>query len=481
MYIRGLHILLLHSLLMRRYFLTAAIARPAAAPAGVTDRCGALMNLGLQPCDESRSSTRAQIPGVQMTDIQAIGKGMQSLVRADPDVVYDAMRVTVWGRWFLLLVVVFLTVYRPGHEYPGDLSFPPSSLLLHLLVHALMNLVPLVYNGLAHYRLLTNRPVTWRWMLGLSAMDVALTTTYVASHNGFHDFAFLGYYPALGAFAMVFSSFRFILVWVTATAVVYTLVSVMIGPGLDLGAGDEKELVARLAVMYLVPACVGLIVRLERTRRQAAMARERQAQQERIDLSQAIHDTAAQTAYMIGLGIEGAMKLASDSNPELVERLSATATLSRSAMWEVRRPIDMGLLFEGRELGHVLDSHTATFSRITSVPAEMVQFGEEPHLSAAVRNGLFSIAHNALTNAFLHSEAGSVQVKLNYETDVIRLSVFDDGVGLPEDYADRGRGFGGMETDAGRLGGRLVVESGGSSEGTAITCIVPRDSAERRD
>ena len=96
---------------------------------------------------------------------------------------------------------------------------------MHLALHLLMNLAPLVLNGLAHYRLLTKRQVTWRWMLGLSAMDVALTTTYVASHNGFHDFAFLGYYPALGAFAMVFSSFRFIMAWVTTTAVIYTLVA----------------------------------------------------------------------------------------------------------------------------------------------------------------------------------------------------------------------------------------------------------------
>ena len=38
-----------------------------------------------------------QIPGVQMTDLNIIGKRLQSLVQADPDVVYDAMRVTVWG------------------------------------------------------------------------------------------------------------------------------------------------------------------------------------------------------------------------------------------------------------------------------------------------------------------------------------------------------------------------------------------------
>ena len=207
------------------------------------------------------------------------------------------------------------------------------------------------------------------------------------------------------------------------------------------------------------------------------MARERQAHQERIELSQAIHDTTAQTAYMIGLGIEGAMQLAGDSNPRLTEKLEATAALSRSAMWELRRPIDMGRIVEGRDLARVLGGHTATFARITSVPAELVQSGEEPPLSAEVRTGLFSIAHNALANAFLHAQAASVEVRLDFQPGAIRLSVSDDGVGLPEDYAERGRGFSGMEADAARMGGKLIVESGKQARGTTIACVVPTRSA----
>ena len=98
----------------------------------------------------------------------------------------------------------------------------------------------------------------------------------------------------------------------------------------------------------------------------------------------------------------------------------------------------MGRILEGRDLARVLGSHTATFSRITSVPAEMVQSGEEPPLTMEVRIGLFSIAHNALANAFLHAQAGRVEVRLDFQSDGTRLSVFDDGVGLPEDYAETG-------------------------------------------
>ena len=388
---------------------------------------------------------------------------------ADADVVVYAAKVTVWGRWFVWLFGAVILAYRPGLWFPEDVEY----LLLNVILAAV--------NGAFHHRLLTNRPVTWRWMFGLSAMDIVLITANIAVSGRFDNYIFITYYPALGAFAVIFTSFRFNMAWVTATAVAHSVVSLAVGSGLDLAEGDERALAARVAGMYLIVVGINLIVRFERIRRQAAMVRERRAQQERIELSQAIHDTTAQTAYMIGLGIEGAMKLAGDSNPKLAERLSATASLAQSAMLELRKPIDMGRIFEGRDLARVLGAHTATFAKITSVPAEMAQSGREPQLSEEVRTGLFSIAHNALANAFLHAEAERVEVRLDFEEDHIRLSVSDDGVGLPGDYAERGRGFSGMETDAARVGGELIVESSGPEAGTRITCMVPLESVERED
>ena len=148
-------------------------------------------------------------------------------------------------------------------------------------------------------------------------------------------------------------------------------------------------------------------------------------------------------------------------------------------MWELRRPIDAGHIFEGRELGRVLWSHCATFERITSVPVGLSQSGTEPPLVTEVRSRLFSIAHNALTNALLHARPGRVEVRLDFEGDHIRLSVSGDGVGLPDDYAERGRGFDGMRKDAEQLGGRLVVKSSKNGGGTTIACVVPYQEDQR--
>ena len=409
-------------------------------------------------------SLRTGSPDLPKADLGAIANRFSPANCADPDVVPYAARVSVWARWFIALVSAFEIAYRPDFWYLDDLGY-------------VLLMVPLVaFNGLVHFRLLTNRPVTWRWMLLLSAMDIALATSSISIGPGFDSYVFVAYYPALALFAVVFTSLWLSLAWTTLAAVAYTLVSLTAGAGLDIDAGNEKVLLGRLAAMYALVLCVSLITRFERIGRQAAVDRERKVQQERIEFSQAVHDTTAQTAYLVSLGIHRARELVGKSDEALAAALDATAALSRSAMWELRRPIDAGHIFEGTELGRVLWSHCATFEKITAVPARMSQVGTEPPLATEVRTRLFSIAHNALTNAFLHARPGRVEARLDFEADHIRLSVSDDGMGLPDDYAERGRGFDGMRTDAEQLGGVLIVESGEGRGGTTIACVVPYEA-----
>ena len=391
-----------------------------------------------------------------------------TLMRLDPDVVRYAAGVSVWGRWFIWLVTVAQFVYRPGFwYYEGH----PEYILLFVPWPAL--------NGLVHYRLLTNRSVSWRWLLLSSATDMVLITAGIIIQQGFEGFIFVAYYPALALFVVVFPSLRLGLAWTMINAAVYTIVCLTVGLGLDYVAGDEKVLLARLAAMYALVLCVSLVVRFERTRRQAAVERERALQRERIELSQAIHDTAAQSAYMIGLGIDAAKEVAGDANEELAARLEATSRLSKTAVWELRHPIDMGRIFDGRELGRTLDSHVATFRSITSVSAELTQNGVEPPLSIEARSLLFTIAHNALTNAFRHAGASRVLVELDFGPDELRLSVSDDGVGLPDDYEARGHGFANMRAHSDRLGGRLLVEPRGPVGGASVACVMPVGRRER--
>ena len=375
------------------------------------------------------------------------------------------LRISVWVRWFLLISWLAQFNYRPDFADP---NYVPNTLFAVSL---------LALNAYVHYRIRSNRRVTWHWMLALSAMDAAMITAGLQTSGGFHNSYFVLYYPALAMFAVVFTSFRLSFAWVTMVGAVYAALGLMIEPGLDFEANEEKILFTRIVVMYAVVAAVNLVSRFERIRRMEAVQRERGLQQERVELSQNIHDTVAQSAYLIELGLETAIELADarhgEDRDELLAKLAAIHALSKETMWEIRHPIDAGPVFEGRELTRVLRSHASTFTAITSIPTEVDQSGREPELSAIAKSLLFSIAHNAMTNAYRHANADRVRLSLSFEERRIRLSVSDDGVGLPSDYQERGHGFAAMKADARRMGGSLETSVGVTGRGTVVSCIIP--------
>ena len=410
----------------------------------------------------SQTAQRQRGPRLAVNALQSLRRDGWGLNEVDPVGLRYVTNLSVRGHWLIVVLLVVELCYRP---VGGPARFATYVVLLAFLV---------LFNGYLQYRVASERPITWRWLLGLYGLDVFLVSAAVSISGGFdHYFFHLLYYPALAAFAAIFASFMLNMVWVTAASLIYVTLSLTVADGLDIDARDEKVLLARVAVMYAVVATVNVATRFERVRWQQAAARERELQRERVELSQTIHDTAAQSAYMIGMGIDTAKTLAGDTNPELTAALESTAQLSRSTVWELRHPINLGVIYEGRELNRALRSHTSSFMSITSVETEMTQTGDEPPLSVEARSLLFSIAHNALTNAYRHAEASRVSVELEFGQAELRLSISDDGSGLPDDYAERGQGFASMQKAAGRLGGRLVVEQQGRLGGATVTCTAP--------
>ena len=381
--------------------------------------------------------------------------------RTSPEDLLHAARVLLWVRWFGLTAAFMEIHYRVDY---GSLS--------HIL-NTFYCLGFLAANGYVQWLIRRRGTVKPSWLFALSALDLAAISFSTSLSGGFNSPYFVLYYFAVAVFAYVFTSPRLVLPWTTLVAAIYSALSFAVEPGLDLAGKEEQHLFYRLVALYAVSAAVGIVAGLERESRRKGLERERELQRQRIEISQTIHDTTAQWAYMIGLGVEGALELADESNEELKAKLRLVADLSRSAMWDLRHPIDGGQIFRGEELGEVLEAHAGTFTVITSVPAELVQHGREPPLSTIARSLLFSIAHNALTNVIRHAGAGQVVIVLDCTGDELRLSVSDDGKGLPLDYEARGHGFRNMQADAGRMGGRLEVKSDGDGGGTIVTCVVP--------
>jgi signal transduction histidine kinase len=83
----------------------------------------------------------------------------------------------------------------------------------------------------------------------------------------------------------------------------------------------------------------------------------------------------------------------------------------------------------------------------------------------------------ALVNVHRHAEATKVSIILTLDGSVLRLTISDDGKGLPTDSQDGtaapalGVGIPGMEARIRQFGGSLKIES--NSEGTTIWAVIP--------
>ena len=393
---------------------------------------------------------------------------------------HSSQRIAVVVRWFMLLTWLAVINYR---------SNEPDLIILNSMGGALM-----VLNGYVHWRILKGRPITWPYVLALSLTDLAIITIGLLVTSRFENPFFLFYYPALLGAALIFRR-RISFAIVAVVAVIYIWMSLALEPGLDTSVvfdGDEKELTVRVVCMVAIVVAANLMTRLERERRREAVESEkarieenlqlqrraqeaeRQVQMERIRISQEIHDGAAQSAYVLSLGLETCMQMKDEASPRLQEKLKALHNQSRQALWELRYPINLGPLFEGRSLARILEDHLDNFRTITSKPAAFSLVGKERDVPVVVKQRLYSVAHNALTNAYKHSNAFKINLELSYEADIMKLTLSDDGTGMDTSQlpSSSGHGLRNMRRTAEELGGTLDISST-PGQGTTVVLTLP--------
>lgn len=115
------------------------------------------------------------------------------------------------------------------------------------------------------------------------------------------------------------------------------------------------------------------------------------------------------------------------------------------------------------ELGLVaaIEWHTQAFAARTGIrctlPEELPQLDLDSERSTA----LYRILQEALTNVMRHAEAHRVRVDLEVTGGHLRLSIEDDGDGIPPEILATPRGFGivGMRERVLAMGGGLEISS----------------------
>lgn len=375
---------------------------------------------------------------------------------------YNAIN-KVWWRWVFWFVTVAYTLTLP------DLDIDRYHMLF------ILNGCFALSNGALHLALRTRRSVSGAWWTLTVILDTVMVLAATSFPNVFQPYIFLALFASLSMYSLSCNSLTLCVLITSLVTGAYAAVALILASGPEFQQVSMPTLMARIAMMFAISITVNQLASYQRTKWQSALADVSALHRDRIELSQRIHDTSAQSAYMIGLGIENALTMVRDDQKELQRTLTATSDLSRTAMWELRQPVDVGLIYEGQTLSRVLEVHLENFRTLTSVPTSFTQVGVEPPLGPEARARIFSIAHNALTNALRHAQASLVQVELEFTEHDVRLTVGDDGIGLPDDYTDRGHGFRNMQTAAKRLGGELRVDTGGPDLSTTVAAVVPVD------
>ena len=184
-------------------------------------------------------------------------------VRSDPEGTRHAALVSVWGRWVIWSVIVASAAYRP--ELSGGTYLP--FVLIHVVLAGC--------NGLVHYRLARGWAATWLWILFLSLLDIVGITMSIVVNDGFGNFHYVAYYPALALVAVICPFLIVSVVWATLVGALYVVLSLTLDPGLDYGAKDEVVLFTRVVAMYAVVAAIFVGARYERSRRRRLVERER--------------------------------------------------------------------------------------------------------------------------------------------------------------------------------------------------------------
>jgi signal transduction histidine kinase len=250
-----------------------------------------------------------------------------------------------------------------------------------------------------------------------------------------------------------------------ALAIAITLIGVVAAPVIGTVIMTSMRQRAKLAA---------LVDELAASRAESArLSREAGAAAERERLAREIHDTLAQgftSIVALSQAIEPELDTEPDAARKHVELIRATA---RENLAEARAMV-AELTPSGLDEGSLLAAIQRQCDRLSAETGAAMTLRVDkdlPRLGMATEVVLLRATQEAFANIRKHAQANGVTVELSTVDGGVRLSVADNGIGLPDEHTD-GFGLRGMRARAAQVGGTMSV-SPTPGRGTTVTVEVP--------
>jgi len=239
---------------------------------------------------------------------------------------------------------------------------------------------------------------------------------------------------------------------------------------------NGRQLIRVACVSMAMLACgIYLFIRLERWKMHAII-------NERERLAHDMHDTLAQSFAGVGFHLQGlcnSMRIGTADRSDVIEMLHRAYEMVSHSHREASACIaalhpdaDEGgdfLLALDRCAREMLDD----VRRDSKVfPVRFVREGTARSLSMPVRDALFHIGREAITNMLRHSHATDMELELRYQAEGVVLNMRDNGIGFVYDPAVTGFGLRTMQRRCAKVRAQISITSA-PGLGTQITVHVP--------
>lgn len=214
----------------------------------------------------------------------------------------------------------------------------------------------------------------------------------------------------------------------------------LLGLKIILAQEDERKRIAREVHDGVAQSMANLLLRTEITEKMLAKQEYASVKDEIIDLK-----------IQVRLGIEEVRKIIFNLRPMALD--------------------DLGLL-------PILRKFVQDFEEKYSIRTKLDVVGKDIRLPSAMEVAIYRLVQEAFTNVLKHAEASYVSLDINYQKQMIKIVIQDNGKGFVlnrvEANIESGNHFGlmGMRERMDLLEGRIEIESQDGA-GTKITMIVP--------
>jgi signal transduction histidine kinase len=229
------------------------------------------------------------------------------------------------------------------------------------------------------------------------------------------------------------------------------------------------------ALVLLIGLCIYIYLKVERSKMHAIL-------EERARLAHEMHDTLAQNFAGVGFhlqGVRSSVRSGTLTTSDVIDRLTLACELitrtHRDASAEIAA-LSPGA-DDGSDLLTLLERCAYTMLEGNYVPIRSIREGTPRSLSLAVRDAVFRIGREAITNVLRHAQAETITLRIRYEYRTVTLEIIDDGCGFDHKTHADDFGLRGMRSRSAAIGATLEVISD-LGYGTSIRIRTPYKKAK---